>query len=189
MIFCLWVFNCRIRKCQRKDRQIVGKGKERKEDMSDAGSINGKGDFLGMPQFSYKTAASQDSRGPSKPIMKLIFTTKKPGGAFWDEIVVEIWTLDDQPFKWTIAPKEARRTIFEEILGFKQEYLIGFYFAYCGCPIVTFKLKEQFNIDSLESFQEFSIERKCRVGNEEAFAQPKSTVLKTTKMKGSAGSR
>jgi hypothetical protein len=30
---------------------IVGKGKERKEDMSDTGSINGEGDFLGMPQF------------------------------------------------------------------------------------------------------------------------------------------
>jgi len=161
---------------------IVGKGKERKEDMSDAGSINGEGDFLGMPQFLYKTASSQDSRGPSKPIRKPIFTTKKPDGAFRDEIVVEIQTLDDQPFKGTITPKEARRTIFEEILGFKQEDLIGFYFAYSGCPIVTFKLKEQINIDSLESFQEFSVERKCRVGNEEKTATLKCKIrgIRTT---------
>jgi hypothetical protein len=140
---------------------IVGKGKERKEDMSDTGSTNGRG------HSSYRTAASQDLRGPSKPIRKPIFTTKKPDGALRDEIVVEIQTLDDQPFKGTITPKEARRTIFEEILGFKQEDLNGFYFAYSGCPIVTFKLKEQFNIDSLESFQEFELKRKYKVHNVE----------------------
>jgi hypothetical protein len=55
-------------------------------------------------------------------------------------------------------------------LAFKQEDLIGFYFAYSGCPIVTFKLKEQFNIDSLESFQEFNVKRRCKVGNEEKMA-------------------
>jgi hypothetical protein len=161
---------------------IIGKGKERKEDMSDTGSINGEGDFLGMSQDSYRTAASQDSRVPSKPIRKSIFTTKKPDGAFRDEIVVEIQTLDDQPFKGAITPKEARRTIFEEILGFKQEDLIGFYFTYSGCPIVTFKLKEQFNIDSLESFQEFNVERKCRVGNEEKTATLKCKIrgIRTT---------
>jgi hypothetical protein len=138
--------------------------------MSETGSTNGEGDVLGMSQDSYRTAASQDSREPSKPIRRPTFTTKKPDGAFRDEIVVEIQTLDDQPFKGTITPKEARRNIFEEILGFKQEDLTGFYFAYSGCPIVTFKLKEQFNIDTLESFQEFNLERKSRAGNEEKTA-------------------
>jgi hypothetical protein len=149
---------------------IVGRGKERKEDMSETGSTNGEGDVLAMSQDSYRTAASQDSRDSNKPIRRPIFTTKKPDGAFRDEIVVEIQTLDDKPFKGTITPKEARRTIFEEILGFKQEDLVGFYFAYSGCPIVTFKLKEQFNIDSLESFQEFNVERKYKVGTEEKTA-------------------
>ena len=163
---------------------IVGKGKERKEDMSDSESMNGEGEFLGISHDSYLTAASasQDSRGPSKPIRKPIFTTKKPDGAFRDEIVVEIQTLDNQPFKGTITPKEARKTIFEAILGFKQEDLIGFYFAYSGCPTVTFKLKEQLNIDSLESLQEFSVERKCRVGNEEKTATLKCKIrgIRTT---------
>ncbi len=54
--------------------------------------------------------------------------------------------------------------------------MIGFYFAYSGCPIVTFKLKEQFYIDSLESFQEFNIEKKCRVGNEEKMATLKCKI-------------
>jgi hypothetical protein len=119
---------------------------------------------------SFLSAASWGLVGPSKPFRKPIFTTKKPDGAFRDEIVVEIQTLDDQPFKGKITPKEARRTIFEEILGFKQEDLIGFYFAYSGYPIVTFKLKEQFNIDSLESFQEFKLERKIKIQNIEKTA-------------------
>ena len=149
---------------------IVGQAKERKEEMSNAGSMNGEGDFLGMSHNSFLSAASRGLVGASKPFRKPIFTTKKPDGAFRDEIVVEIQTLDDQPFKGKITPKEARRTIFEEILGFKQEDLIGFYFAYSGCPIVTFKLKEQFNIDSLESFQEFKLERKIKIQNIEKTA-------------------
>ncbi len=71
-----------------------------------------------------------------------------------------------KPFKGAITPKEAKRTIFEEILGFKQDNLISFYFAYSGCPIVMFKLIEQFNImDSLKFFREFKVERKYKVGN------------------------
>jgi len=98
---------------------------------------------------------------------KPIFTTKKPDGAFRDEIVIEIQALDNQPFKGMITPKEARRTILEEILGFKQEDLTGFYFAYS--LIVTFQLKEQFNIDSLEYFQEFKLERNIKVQNIEKY--------------------
>jgi hypothetical protein len=149
---------------------IVGRGKERKEEMSDAGSMNGEGEFLGMSHDSYLAATSQSSSRSNKPIRKPIFTTKKPNGAFRDEIVVEIQTLDDRPFKGMITPKEARITIFEKTLGFKQEELIGFYFAYSGCPIITFKLKEQINIDSLEPFQEFNVERKTKVGNEDKMA-------------------
>jgi hypothetical protein len=84
---------------------IVRKGKERKEDMSDTCSVNGEGNFLGMSQDLYQPAASQDSRETNKPIRKPIFTTKKPDGAFRDEIVVEIQTLDEKPFKGTITPK------------------------------------------------------------------------------------
>ncbi len=84
-------------------------------------------------------------------------------------------------------------------MAFKQEDLIGFYFAYSGCPIVTFKLKEQFNIDSLESFQEFNVIGGARLemkrrwqysgAKSEAFVQPKTTKRKTTKTRGSAGSK
>jgi hypothetical protein len=154
---------------------INNREKERREEyMSDAndinnqlgvGSTNGENESLAVFQETYLTVTSHGLKGNNKPIRKPIFTTKKPDGAFRDEIVIEIKTLDDKPFKGAITPKEARRTIFEEILGFKQEDLNGFYFAYSGCPIVTFKLKEQFNIDSQESFQEFELKRKYEVHN------------------------
>ncbi len=143
--------------------------KEKTSKFTDYWKTSGQDNLLAMSQDSYGKAASQDSR-TSKPIRKSIFTTKKPDGAFRDEIVVEIQTLDDKPFKGSITPKEASWTIFEDVLGFKQADLIGFYFAYSGCPIVTFKLKEQFNIDSPESFKEFNVKRKCRIGNEEKTA-------------------
>ncbi len=69
---------------------IVGRGEERKEDMSETGSTNVEGNILGMYQDLYCTAASQDLRESNKPIRRSIFTTKKPDGAFRDEIVVEI---------------------------------------------------------------------------------------------------
>jgi hypothetical protein len=165
---------------------INKRGKERrKEDMSDAHDINNqssvglknsKNESSAVFQHSYLTVGGQGLTDNSKPIRKPIFTTQKPDGAFRDEIVVEIKTLDDKPFYETITPKEARRTIFEGILGFKQEDLNGFYFAYSGCPIVTFKLKEQFNINSLESFQELEFKRKYKVHNAEKTASFKCKI-------------
>ena len=108
-----------------------------------------------------------------KPTRESIFTTSKPEGAFRDEIVVELQTLDDQIFRGSITLKEARKKIFEGILGFKQADLAGLILGYSGGPIVTFKLFSQFNIDLLERFQFFELERKMMVRNEE-----KTSVLK-----------
>jgi hypothetical protein len=125
---------------------------------------------------SYLSVTSKTGKPTEKPIRQPIFTTSKPDGAFRDEIVVELQTIDDQAFKGTITTKEARKKIFEDILGFKQEDLLGFYFAYSGCPIVTFKLAKQFNIDSLEQFQFFELERKFKVRNEERVSNLKCKI-------------
>ena len=52
-------------------------------------------------------------------------------------------------------------------MGFQQEDLIGYYFGFSGCPIVTFKLRKEFNIDSLESVEKFNFERRFRNQNVE----------------------
>ena len=132
---------------------LIGREKERADSVA---SLN-----------SYASVASRTGQYVDKQTRKPIFTTIKPEGAFRDEIVVEIQTLDEQPFRGTITTKEARKTIFEGILGFEQKDLMGFYFAYSSCPIVTFKLSSQFNIDNLEHIQNFEMQRKSKVRNEE----------------------
>jgi hypothetical protein len=96
-----------------------------------------------------------------------VFTTSKPEGAFRDEIIVELQTIDDKVFKGSITLKEARQKIFQEILGFKREDLSGLIMNYSGGQIVTYKLHSQFNIDQLASVQFFDLERKMMIGGEE----------------------
>ena len=159
---------------------VTGRGKERREEdinnMSEqqvletdfpSGPANEERRSSIVSRDSYLSSAIKPSNRVEKPVRKAVFTTQKPDGAFRDEIVVEIQSLDEKPFKGTITPKEARLKIFEEILGFQQTELLGFYFSYSGCPIVTFKLKSQFNIDQLEPIQSFVLERKFKDQNEE----------------------
>ena len=98
-----------------------GKREEEEENMSEIqllatpiglGSANGEYESSTTTQDSYLSAASQFTKRVDKPVRKPVFTTKKPEGAFRDEIVVEIQSLDQQPFKGTITPKEARQKIF-----------------------------------------------------------------------------
>ena len=114
---------------------------------------------------SYLSVASRTTQQTEKPTRESVFTTSKPEGAFRDEIVVELQTLDNQVFKGSITLKEARKKIFEEILGFKQSNLSGLILGYSGGPIVTYKLSSQINIDTLESFQFFELERNSDDGS------------------------
>ena len=122
---------------------------------------------------SYSTVTSKTTQQPEKRTRESVFTTSKPEGAFRDEIIVELQTLDDQVFRGSITLKEARKRIFQEILGFKQDALSGLIMAYSGGPIVTFKLHSQFNIDQLANVQFFELERKMMVRGEE-----KTSILK-----------
>ena len=59
-----------------------------------------------------------------------VFRTPNADGPFKDEIVVEILSLDDKEFTGTITTSEARITIFEDVLGFKQDDLAGIKIGY-----------------------------------------------------------
>ena len=49
---------------------------------------------------------------------------------FKDEIVIEVKQMDGKDFIGTITPTEARRTIFEGVLGLTQEDLAGVTIGY-----------------------------------------------------------
>ena len=111
-----------------------------------------------------------DTSGIPKPDLS-IFKTNKPQGAFRDEIVVEVNTIDDEPYKGTVTVNEAVKTIFIGALGFGKESLGSITIGYSMGRIITFKLKDQFNIDQLASAEEFSFERTSTRRNGEVFQQ------------------
>ena len=116
---------------------------------------------------SYSTVTSKSTQRKEKKTRESVFVTSKPEGAFRDEIVVELQSVDDQVFRGTITLKEARKTIFQDILGFQKEDLSGLFMTYSGGPIVTYKLYSQFNIDQLKLVEFFDLERKVMIRGEE----------------------
>jgi len=74
---------------------------------------------------------------------------------------VDILTRDGEPFKGSIAPKEALTKIFVKALGFKPEELHGITPGYKGNPTVLFRMKEPFNIDEkLQGKSRFEYEKR-----------------------------
>ena len=67
--------------------------------------------------------------------------------------------MDKKDFKGTVTPTEARKTIFEDDLGFKHNDLAGVKIGFNRGRIITYKLKQQFNVDGLYEWERFSFER------------------------------
>ena len=87
------------------------------------------------------------------------FVTPQPDGAFRDDFAVEFQQLNGKPFKGTITLKEARDTVFRDILGFNPRLLHSIRPVFGGVTTIRFKLKEQINMDNLASVEFFDLER------------------------------
>ena len=75
------------------------------------------------------------------PAITPIFRTPYSDGPFKDEIIIEIQYLDGKDFIGTITPTEARRSIFEGVLGLSQDDLAGVTIGFNRGRIITYKLK------------------------------------------------
>ena len=107
--------------------------------------------------------ARMDTNGSGNQAPDLsIFKTSKPQGSFRDEIVVEIKTIDDVPYRGTITIQEAIKTIFIGAMGFHKESLGSLTIGYSMGRIVTYKLKDQIDIDQLASIEAFSFNRSSK---------------------------
>ena len=98
-------------------------------------------------------------RGANFPAIAPVFKTPKFDGPYRDEIVVEILIMNGKDFVGTVTPTEARRTIFEEMLGFTQADLAGVTIGYNRGRTVTYKLLQQVDIDELYELEYFDFER------------------------------
>ena len=85
--------------------------------------------------------------------------TTQQDGPLRDEITIEVNKMDGKDFTGTITPTEARITIFEDVLGFTQADLAGITLGYNRGRTVTFKLRQQFDIDDLYEWEYFNFER------------------------------
>jgi hypothetical protein len=79
--------------------------------------------------------------------------------AFRDEVEVEISTINGEPFRGSLTRLEAKHLIYKGVLGCPFSNFRGCKLGFKGCPTVVFMLKEQINIDDLESVKDFSVKR------------------------------
>ena len=80
-------------------------------------------------------------------------------GAFRDEIEVEIRTINGEPFRGSLTRLEAKHLIYKGVLGCPFSNFRGCKLEFKSCPTATFVLKEQINIDDLESVKDFTFKR------------------------------
>jgi hypothetical protein len=124
-----------------------------------------------VPGTSYADIASKVTPQPStngdQPIDNSIFKTAKPQGAFRDEIVVEVNTIDGMEFRGTVTTKEAIKSIFIEQLGFERNSLGSMTIGYSKGRIITYKLLNEFDIDTLSTVEEFEFKRESKNRNGE----------------------
>jgi hypothetical protein len=105
------------------------------------------------------TRSQVGSSMDAEPVITPVFKTPMSDGPYRDEIVVEILSLDGKDFVGTITPTEARKVILEEVLGFTQEDLSGIKIGFNRGRIITYKLKQQHDIDKLYKIEFFDFKR------------------------------
>ena len=149
-----------------KDLVGVGPGLRSGETVSvSAQGLSYSGVVSGGAHASYTTLGFQAQNTGTSPVLATpVFRTPMPDGPFKDEIVVEVNSLNGKQYSGTVTVTEARKTIFEQMLGFKQDDLASLTIGYNRGRIITYKLKQQMNVDELYEWEYFEIERK--VGND-----------------------
>lgn len=89
-----------------------------------------------------------------------LFKTPRPEGCMRDTLIVEVRTINSEPFRGTLTYTEASMDIFQGVLGLKEEMLHGVKFAFSNCPVVRFKLLHQIDIGKLAQAEHFQLKRR-----------------------------
>ena len=80
-----------------------------------------------------------------------------------DDIVVEIQTVNDKPFKGSLTFTEAK-DVFCNCLGLDIKLVHGIRFDFSTYPVVKYKLKEQIDVDrNLQHMEYFNFDRRYTV--------------------------
>ena len=99
-----------------------------------------------------------------KKTLDRIFRTPDPDGPMRDDIIVEVQTVNDLPFKGSLTFTEAKDGVFNGCLGLNIKLIHGIRFAFSTYPVVKFKLKQQIDVDmNLQHVEFFNFERRYSV--------------------------
>jgi hypothetical protein len=76
-----------------------------------------------------------------------------------DQIMVDILKIDENDFKRAISPIEAKNLIYVNTLGLDRNLLHGLDISFKGHPVITYRLREQINVDTTFESEDFVFER------------------------------
>ena len=127
-------------------------------------SIAGQGTSMQARRDSAASAAAWKER----KTLESKFRTPDPEGPMRDDIIVEIRTVNDRPFKGSLTFTEAKDGVFATCMGMSIGLLHGIRFDFSTYPVVKFKLKEQMDVDKhLHHVEYFNYERRYKVEGKE----------------------
>ena len=143
-----------------RNRKRNGSGKSSDSDVNQQDQIRSFSEVA--RQGASRQSNNDRSMGPNPEFLHRhtipVFKVRNEG-AFRDEVEVEIRTINGDPFRGSLTRHEAKHLIYKGVLGCPFSNFRGCKTGFKGYPTVTFMLKEQINIDDLESVREFSFKR------------------------------
>ena len=117
-----------------------------------------------------KSGVKEHERGlPPAPRLlgeNSIFITQRPEGGMRDVLNVECSKINGEDFKGTITYNEATIKIFQQKMDLPVENLHSIKMSFNQCQMVSFKLKNQINIDEMANRECFTLERSYMQGSE-----------------------
>ena len=87
-----------------------------------------------------------------------IFITKRPEGAMRDVVNVECTKINGEDFKGTITYTEATVKMSQQKMGLQTDNLHSIKMYFNKCRMVSFKLKNQINIDEMAERECFTFD-------------------------------
>ena len=134
------------------------------EQLPSFASVAGQG--LSMQTRRDSVASAMQTK--EKKVLERKFRTPDPDGPMRDDIVVEVQTVNDRPFKGSLTFTEAMNGVFETCLGLDKKLVHGVRFAFSTYPVIKYKLKEQIDVDrQLQHVEYFDFVRRYTVKGEE----------------------
>ena len=126
---------------------------------------------LTMPQSGSRSSLTSTTSSVRKELDRALAFEKPPNGPMRDRLTIDILKIDGEDFKGTISPIEAKNLIYQETLGLERNLLHGLDISFKGHPVITFRLKEQINVDTFLESEDFVFERDSGSGRQNSWVE------------------